>query len=142
MAEPFHILTQIFKLLVFPLLITSCTSSNTLPVQGHYASKQFSGLERFLTRPFYHFSVGMKLDVRNDSTFRLEMCGNVETGMWKINQDSLILIPLTNKTNGDSLPLNLLRFSYKIKRNGELKHFIYTDDDSKLLDQLVKVEKE
>jgi len=131
---------QTLKYLILSCMIYSCGNISDDIIEGEYITKHVSQLEFFFSSPFYHFARGMKLDIKDDSTFRFETCGSIATGIWKIKQDSLILTPLTNKSRKDSVELRKSKFAYLIKPDGELHRIIYTFDKEKMLDRLVKAE--
>ena len=49
------------------------------------------------------FAVGTTLELKEDSSFHLTTCGNIITGNWSVNADTLLLHATTNRWRNDSL---------------------------------------
>ncbi|HFC00191.1 MAG TPA: hypothetical protein ENJ53_05245 [Phaeodactylibacter sp.] len=86
----------------------SCEKHNTKKITGEYKSKEYTAL----SRAWLHYvkktdvAMGTTLKLERDSTFFLQNCGNILTGKWKTEMDTLILAVETNRWKNDSLNIN------------------------------------
>ena len=85
----------------------SCSAQEKRPIQtGTYSYIKWTQLEMAwlsVTKGIHHFFVGSELILNPDSTFTYKTCGNIITGNWKCNHDSLLLLAKTNRWRSDSL---------------------------------------
>ena len=89
------------------LFILNCSAQEKRPIQtGNYSYIKWTQLEMAwlsVTKGIHHFFVGSELILNPDSTFTYKTCGNIMTGNWKCNTDSLLLLAKTNRWRSDSL---------------------------------------
>ncbi|MFO0434991.1 MAG: hypothetical protein ACK5ZT_07060 [Sphingobacteriaceae bacterium] len=115
------------------LFSQGCVSEKKEDICGNYESKKVSRIKSL----FSSYAIGMKLEVRRDSTFKFETCGNLGKGAWGMRNDTLILFMESNKAKKDSSLLNNNVIKYYIKRNGEIQRIIMNGHE-KVYDCLIK----
>lgn len=93
------------KILIAALsvLVFGCSSDNP-NIVGLYTSKDFN----IASKTCYYFrnirtTSGISLELKSDSTFSFQTCGNIIDGNWKTAKDSLFLFCKNNKYRIDSL---------------------------------------
>jgi len=93
----------------------NCSAQEKRSIQtGKYSYIKWSQLEMAwlnVTKGIHHFFVGSELILNSDSTFTYTTCGNIMTGKWKYNTDSLLLLANSNRWRSDSLN----KYGYKGK---------------------------
>jgi len=84
------LLKKISPLLIL-LLLCSCSKPHELI--GKWEVKKYSLWEKGMAylKGIRSFTLGTKLDINIDSTFRMNDCGSISAGKWRIKIDSLIL---------------------------------------------------
>ena len=50
--------------------------------------------------------IGGAIEIKEDSTFYYQTCGNIVTGNWRLKKDTLYLFSESNRWRNDSLHLN------------------------------------
>jgi len=93
---------------LFFIFFHSCKLLNNESIIGHYESYQIGKLEtiKHVVKNGFkkiYFSAGITLDIKADSTFTYATCGNILTGRWRVEKDSIILHEKTNRFRLDSL---------------------------------------
>ena len=85
-------------------LIIGCHSYSE-GIVGKYQSKEHSLITKGYLSIFKNttFIIGSSLQIKSDSTFYMENCGNIEEGTWSIQHDSLLLYCISNRKRTDSL---------------------------------------
>jgi hypothetical protein len=78
----------------------------------------------------------MILDIKADSTFKYETCGNVMTGAWKKERNSLMLDIKSNYLKKDSSIRKNKIIVFEIKDDGELHRMF--GEKYNIVDFLVK----
>jgi hypothetical protein len=85
----------------------NCSAQEKGSIQtGKYSYIKWTQLEMAwisVTKGIHHFFVGSELVLNCDSSFTYKTCGNIMTGIWKYNNDSLSLIANSNRWRSDSL---------------------------------------
>jgi len=82
-----------------------CTKSPQLRT-GTYSFVELSKLELgylYITQGINNYSVGSKMILSRDSTFQYITCGNIITGTWRSQVDTLYIKIRTNRWRNDSL---------------------------------------
>jgi hypothetical protein len=104
-------------------MMSGCASTHHNLSFGIYVSKKLSIVERFRL-PFNSFVMGMEMEIAQDSTFTFESCGSVGKGVWKVQEDSLILKFTSFTSKLDSSKILRTQIAYKIESNSELHRTI------------------
>ena len=98
---------RILKLLILIVLISSSCKKEFDSIIGKYESKEYSNLElAWLGINNISASIGSTIEIKEDSTFYLQTCGNIMTGNWTLKKDTLCLFAESNRWRNDSLHLN------------------------------------
>ena len=125
-----------YTFLIFLFLI-SCKSTNNVFV-GIYSTKKSTNAEKVLN----YFSkkcniLGVELELKQDSTFSINTCSYEASGVWHVNNDTLFLNHLKNKSYKDSIKefveINELeklkeKNEYYLIKDGVLIQYNETDD--------------
>jgi len=92
--------------LIILFLLASCSTEKVDPV-GYYenvgSNKVQQGYQFVIHKSMY--SLNNTINLKKDSTFEYSNCGGVETGNWKMNEDSIYLVIETLKSSVDSIPV-------------------------------------
>lgn len=121
-------------ILISTLILQSCITNNkTVSIGGNYVSMGPS----FFQSLFYSYAIGMKLDIRSDSTFLYETCGNIGNGVWNISGDTLELKLLNYKLKSESSELFKTIIKYRIEKDNEL-HRSFNAEGGVIHDHLIK----
>ncbi|MCF8445952.1 MAG: hypothetical protein K9H61_03060 [Bacteroidia bacterium] len=84
----------------------SCNNNSTKLIIGRYASVRPSYpflYYQYFANGIRSYGLGSELILNTDSTFEYLTCGNIMTGKWATNSDSLLLTIFSNKYRNDSL---------------------------------------
>ena len=140
-----------FYLFIVPILcFASCSYTKQISIIGQYESYQIGKLEtiKHVVKNGFkkiYFSAGNTLNINADSTFTYATCGNVLTGRWRVEKDSIILHEKTNRFRLDSLnnvlpPPRIGIDKFGIHLNKLYKKGIITikGKEQKVLDILIK----
>jgi hypothetical protein len=119
------------------VVLSACTTQADKTLIGHYESKKFSLAFKFFYSPHFRFSKGMVLDIKSDSTFKYETCGNILVGNWRKEKNNLLLNVKLNYLKRDSSIQKNSTIVYEIKDNGELHRFFF-GEKHRVMDFLVK----
>jgi len=96
--------TRIYSLSILFLFSTCSTYGQDLV--GTYQSERPNLLKmawKYVVQGYDHFFVGSELHLKRDSSFRMITCGNIMTGNWYAESDTLYLKHETNRWRDDSL---------------------------------------
>ncbi len=100
------------QLMLLACLYMSCTKPHT-PIIGTYVSPHYRNVDKLLFAIKGSVAtVGGSLDIRKDSTFTYTTCGNILTGIWSVQSDSIILSVYTNHWKEDSLAVHGFNGNY------------------------------
>ncbi|MBS1687971.1 MAG: hypothetical protein JSS96_04555 [Bacteroidetes bacterium] len=98
------------KIIYFLLTLFAFCSCSSQPLCGNYISAKPSYSDylfiMFHGRHSFIYITGSSLFLSADSSFEYKTCGNIMTGQWKTQNDSLYLIVKTNRYRIDSLNKN------------------------------------
>ena len=129
------------------IVFTSLCASAQKNFTGYYKCAPLTFKNKLINsfRLINNITVGSKLYLDKDSSFKYITCGNILTGDWAIQNDSLLLKFKTNVFRNDSLVKSGARpdntngiIRFKIKNQYTL-FSIYTDiDKSMSIEKLVK----
>jgi hypothetical protein len=91
-----------YKFFFIFMVFISCSLENK-DVSGNYVShiSKFDLIKGYFNKKFY--ATGTSLNIKKDSTYYLQTCGNIIEGKWKRKDDSLLLFKYSNKYRIDSL---------------------------------------
>jgi|GEM_PF-864649 len=95
---------KLFKISLASILILSGCRASGESITGTYKSKTHN----FVAQCYLHFFlntryvVGSTLEIKADSTYHLQNCGNIIDGKWQIGHDSLFLFCESNRWRMDS----------------------------------------
>jgi len=94
--------------LAFTISLLSCKSTDVDLIGNYYSCKPnvFEYLSSILKHKKTYYSVGSKLTLNPDSIFNYITCGQIQTGTWSIENDSLKLFVVSNRWKNDSLQKN------------------------------------
>jgi hypothetical protein len=132
-----------YLIILFSIILMSCNNDSTKLIIGRYTSVRPSYIYmyfQFFTNGIRSFAVGSELILKTDSNFVYTTCGNIKTGKWKINSDSLFLKIESNNFRNDSLNIHGLNGKFPIVPQEpivmvisgiELIHFIERMDKTK-----------
>lgn len=89
------------------VLFSSSCQKKIDSIIGKYESKEYSNLElAWMGINNTSASIGSTIEIKEDSTFYLQTCGNIMTGNWTLKKDTLYLFAESNRWKNDSLHLN------------------------------------
>ncbi len=88
------------------IFLFSACSSYGQELVGTYQSERPNLLKmtwKYVVEGYDHFFVGSELTLKRDSSFQMVTCGNIMTGKWYAENDTLYLKHETNRWRNDSL---------------------------------------
>jgi hypothetical protein len=142
-------LKLIFSLIAPLLLIVNCSNiSYEAVITGKYESKKYNLIDNFFIQTSGKSYVnGSSVELKEDSTFLYNTCGNIIKGYWNIRyNDTLYLYCQEFKYKNDSLNKVLVTKcnsepdKFYINPNGELqRQYVLKEQNLIILDYLVKV---
>lgn len=117
---------MIFKYIIISVL-PLCFSCNTkqINIVGKYKTDPINIIYRaekhFIENIAY--SKGSNIEIKDDSTYQLEFCGNTISGSWQVKGANLILNCSSNKAKRDlrNLPCGTIPLFFEIMKNGKLR---------------------
>lgn len=115
-------------------LMFGCHSYNE-GIVGKYQSKKRSLVSKTYLSVIKNttFVIGSSLEIKSDSTFYLDNCGNIEDGKWQIHGDSLLLFCEHNRWRIDSL--NKTGFNSQLLDCGDGTPIVFIIDKNVLKQQ-------
>lgn len=118
-------------LLLLMMAVTSCHTYKS-GVAGTYKSVTYNRIQQAYLMLLRHktYVLNSSLIIKEDSSYVLANCGNIENGHWQLRHDSLILHCDENRYTIDSL--NVTGFQGRFLNCGDEKPEIFTLRNGKL----------